>query len=306
MKKYFLLLAASAIFQTSFAQKQILGFHLQPGETYDFLQQSFTSVKEDVNGQKVNVDISLSGKTSFKIIDLKDSVYDMDVRYEKIAMTMKLPTGDVNFNSDKHGDSDIFSSILGTLIGKPFIIRMTEAGKIIEVKNIDSVFGGIFDKFPKLTTEQKEQIQTQLKQSYGEKAIKGSFEMITSIYSTQAVEKGDTWTVNTKLESTMATSLVTTFEFKDKEGKYNIITGDGKLQSTDKDTYSEVSGMPTKYDLTGTMTSTLKVDNKTGWIIEATVNQKMGGTADIKDNPKLPGGLTIQITIESAMTYSSK
>ncbi|MEO7046675.1 MAG: DUF6263 family protein, partial [Ferruginibacter sp.] len=285
MKKYFLLLAASAIFQTSFAQKQILGFHLQPGETYNFLQQSSTNVNEDVNGQKVNVDITLSGKTSFKIIDLKDSVYDMDVRYEKIAMTMKLPTGDVTFNSDKRGDSDILSSVLSTLIGKPFLIRMTEAGKIIEVKNVDAVFGSMFDKFPKLTAEQKEQIQTQLKQSYGEKAIKGSFEMITSIYSTQAVDKGDTWTLKTRLESAMDATLVTIFELKDKQGNYNIITGNGKLQTVDNDTYKDVSGMPTKYDLSGTMTSTLKVDNKTGWIMEATVNQKMEGSADIKDNP---------------------
>jgi hypothetical protein len=306
MKKIFTLLLVVAITQSIFGQKQNLGFNLKIGETYYYSLQSSSIIKQDINGQKVNIDVTISGKTAFKVTNQKDTVYDMTVNYEQLAMTMKLPNGEMNFNSDKQDENDIFSTILGTIKGKQFLMKMTKVGKIIEVKNLDSIFENLLDQFPKISSQQKQQIKAQILQAYGEKAFKGSYEMVTNIYSNSAVEKGNTWTINTKLESGMAATLLTTYEFKGKIENYNLIIGNGKFETLDKDAYTQINGMPVRYDLTGTMNSTLKVDVKTGWIIDAKVNQSMSGNAEIKDNPNLPGGLTIPMSFESIMTYSSK
>ena len=268
--------------------------------------QSASTIKQDINGQKINIDIAISGKTAFKVTNLKDTVYDMTVSYERLAMNMKLPNGNMTFDSDKKDDNDIFSTILGAIKGKQFSMKMTKVGKIVEVKNLDSTFENLLDQFPKFSSQQKQQIKTQLLQAYGEKAFKGSYEMATNIYSNSAVEKGNTWIIITKLESGMAATLKTTYEFKGKIENYNLIIGNGKFETLDKDAYTQINGMPARYDLTGTMNSTLKVDVKTGWIIEAKVNQSMSGNAEIKENPNLPGGLTIPMSFENIMSYSSK
>jgi hypothetical protein len=306
MKRIVILLLIVTITQSIFGQKQKLGFNLKVGETYYHVMQSSSTIRQDINGQKINIDVTISGKTAFKVTNLKDTLYDMAVSYERLAMTMKLPNGDMTFNSDKNDDNDIFSTILGAIKGKQFSIKMTKAGKIVEVKNLDSIFESLLDQFPKFTSQQKQQIKAQLLQAYGEKAFKGSYEMVTNIYSNSAVQKGSTWTINTKLESGMAATLLTTYEFKDKIENYNLIIANGKFETSDKDAYTQINGMPTRYDLTGTMNSTLKVDVKTGWIIEAKVNQLMSGNAEIKDNPNLPGGLTIPMSLENTMSYSSK
>lgn len=306
MKKFILLLLIVTTTQSIFGQKQNLGFNLKIGETYYHSMQSSSIIKEEVNGQKINIDVTISGKTSFKVISLKDTVYDMTVSYEQLAMTMKLPNGDMAFNSEKQDENDIFSTILGAIKGKQFLIKMTKVGKIVEVKNLDSIVGNLIGQFPKLSSQQKQQLKGQLLQAYGKKAFKGSYEMVTNIYSNSPVEKGNTWIINTKLESGMAATLITTYEFKDKTETYNLIIGNGKFETLDKDAYTQINGMPARYNLTGTMSSVLKIDIKTGWIIEAKVSQLMSGNAEIKDNPNLPGGLTMPMSFESTMNYNSK
>lgn len=68
---------------------------------------------------------------------------------------MSLPNGIMEFSSEKNDEKDIFSTILGVMKNKPFLVKMTKAGKVNEVKNIESVFSNIYDKFPQLTDIQK-------------------------------------------------------------------------------------------------------------------------------------------------------
>ena len=306
MRKLFLFLLLGTITQSVFGQKQNLGFNLKIGQTYNHVMYSSSSIKQEINGQEINIDVTLSGKMAFKVTNLVNTVYSMSVSYEQLAMTMKLPNGEMIFNSEKEDKTDIFSSMLGEIKGKQFLVKMTSIGKIVEVENLDFIFENLIDKFPTLTLIQKQQIKTQLKQAYGEKAFKGSFEMITAIYPNTAVAKGDSWEIKTLLETGFAATLTTTFELKDKTESYNLIVGKGKIMTLDKDAYTQVNGMPTQYNLSGTMNSNLKVDPNTGWIIEAKVNQLIAGNVEIKDNPNLPGGMITPMSFEHVMNYSSK
>lgn len=306
MKKLFQLILLTALFQTTFGQKQKLGFNLITGQTYYHLIKSSSSVEQNMNGKNININITISGKIAFKVTDINDSSYDMNVSYQQLATTMKLPNRDITFNSEKKDDNDILSTILGAIINKDFFVKMTKVGRIVEVKNLDSIFESTLDKVSKLTTDQKQQIKGKLIQSFGEKTFKGSFEVVTAIYSNFPVEKNDSWIIKTNLETGMSAILLTTFILKDKAENYNLIIGDGKIETLDKNAYVPINGMTAKYDLTGTMKSSLKVDSKTGWIMEAEINQLISGNAEIKDNERLPGGITIPMSIKTDITYSSK
>ena len=62
--------------------------------------------------------------------------------------------------------------------------------------------------------------------------------------------------------------------------------------------------MPLKYDMAGTMTSDIKIDKKTGWTMSAKISQSIKGNAYVKDNPQMPGGMTIPMTISNDMTIT--
>lgn len=177
-------------------------------------------------------------------------------------------------------------------------------GKVKEVSGIEKLFSGIFEKFPQLPEAQKEQLKQQLDKAYGENAFKGNIEMVTAIFPDHPVEKGDKWKINTELESGMAIDMETNYEYQGNEGANYLIRGESVLKTQDKDAYVEANGMPLKYDMEGVMTSDIRIDKESGWIVEAKINQEIKGDAHIKDNPQIPGGMTIPMTMVNEMEIS--
>ncbi|PWU04293.1 MAG: hypothetical protein C5B52_01665 [Bacteroidetes bacterium] len=305
MKKLILVLTLLSFIQFTFAQKQKLGFNLVIGESYTLSQQSRTKITQQINGQKINTDMTVGCRNIFIVTGLKDSIYSMSVLYKELSFTVKSPNGEKTFISEGKDTNDVVSTILSSMKDKPFNIRMTKAGKIIEVQNLDNIFSHLFDRFPQIDSIKKAQLKAQLMQSYGEKAFKGSFEMITAIYANVPVSPGNTWTTKTKLASGMDADVVTTYEYKEKADNYNLIKGSGNLLTIDHDKYMMVNGMPIKYSIKGSVNTSIKVDNKTGWVVESAMTEKLSGTAEIKDNPKIPGGLTIPMSIDIETNFGS-
>ena len=164
----------------------------------------------------------------------------------------------------------------------------------------------MFEKFPQLSDAQKQQIQSQLKQSYGEKALRGNLEMATAIFPESPVTIGDSWVVNTKLESGFDANIESTYKLNASNSSYCLISGSSTIKTINKDEYIQSNGMPMKFDLTGTMSDEIKINSSTGWVMESKINQTLKGTSQIKDNPKIPGGMTIPMEMKNEMTIAEK
>ena len=48
------------------------------------------------------------------------------------------------------------------------------------------------------------------------------------------------------------------------------------------------------------------LDVRWGWIMESKATKIIDGTADIKDSPKIPGGLTFPMVITGDLTVTGK
>ena len=154
---HFLLLFLSVTF--CFAQKKKLSLNLTKGETYNQIVSSKILINQTVNGQPVNMDMTISGKMTYKVLDLKDQLFDMEVQYESLSMSMKLPNVTMEFSSEKKDEKDILSSILSGMKNKPFYITMSDDGRVKKVSKIDELFSNAFKNFPDITEAQKQQIQ---------------------------------------------------------------------------------------------------------------------------------------------------
>ena len=306
MKTIFSIALSMLLLTSCQPSKEKLQLNLSKGETYYQKIVSDMSLSQTINGQEMKINMVITGATSYKVLDIQDTIYDMQVQYENLSMKMTLPNGTMEFSTEKNDESDIFSTILKVLKNKSFYIKLTKTGKINEVKNIDSLFLGIFEKFPEIPEEQKMQIQNQLLQAYGEKSFKGNFEMAMAIFPSKEVLKGDKWTINTQLETGMSGNMETTYELTEIASSFYLIKGDSKITTADKDAYIPVNGMPVKYDLTGTMLSNIKIDKTTGWTIEAKISQNITGYSEIKDNPQMPGGMKIPLAMKNEMTITEK
>jgi len=290
-----LILSATLFVQ---AQKYELALNLEVGKEYTQKSNAKMTITQNFNGMPIEIGMNVKGDYTFKIMGAENNQYNMEVKYTVVEMEMESAQGKSSFSSKTPSEQDIMSTMLSRMIDKHFTMIMSQSGKVIEIKGIDNLFGSLFEGYD-LTEQQKEQILAQLKQSYGAKAIKGSFEQITAIYPEQKVKLGKTWSTETSIEAGMSVNLTTNFVLKAANTDYFLIHGEGNLASNPDAPYIKQNGMDMKILVDGQLTSEIKIDRKTGWIIDATIVQNLSGNTELKASEQMPDGMSIPMTIKS-------
>jgi len=307
MKKINIIVIVLIALTSCKAQKTELELTLKEGAEYHQISDVTMDISQDYNGMKMDIGTTITGDMSFFVKSKNGKEYDIDVKYKRLGMSMKLPQGKMEFSSENNNQQDIYSLMLKEMANKPFFVKMTNKGKVVGVKNTDTLFNSLFKILPETVSDvQKEQVKAQMEKSYGDEAFKGNLEMATAIFPDHPVNIGDKWEIKTELNSVAPSMITTIYEFLEDNKDYYLIIGNGKINSIDKDTYYETNGMQMKYDLAGTMTSTIKIDKQTGWFIEAIITQNIKGKSHIKDNPQIPGGMDIPISIITKMKITDK
>lgn len=229
MKKIIILVFTLLSLAFCQAQKVKLELNLVKGETYTQKQVTNLVISQTVNEQQVSTNVLIDCDFSYKVVDAHDSIFEMEVQYVRLAMKMGLPTGTVEFNSEKTDEKDLFSTIMGTLKNKAFNLKMTKRGIVTEIKNIEALYSGMFEKFPQLSEAQKQQLQSQIMQSFGDKAFKNSLNMVFSFFPVAMVTKGDKWIIKTQGESVMTLNTEATYELAAVNTDYLLILGSAKI-----------------------------------------------------------------------------
>lgn len=306
MKKYFVLLAVILVVSVAEGQKYPLGLKLEAGKEYKQVMTSKVNIVQDLGGQKINNSMDVKGLMVYAVKGFANNIYEMDVRYGNLSITMQLPQGGtMEFSSEKKDESDIFSGVLSEMVNKPFQIKMSQTGRVLEVKNVEALFESAFKKFSNVPAASLAPLKAQLMSAYGPEAFKGNMEMITAIFPEKPVAVGESWTNSIKLASGFVADMASTYKLMKKNPGDFQIAGDSKIQTVDKDALVETNGMKMSYDLSGKLVSEIRIDAKTGWIIEAKINQEISGQANIKENPQLPQGMIIPMTMTNVMVVTN-
>jgi hypothetical protein len=302
MRKFFTGLAASIIFSAVVAQEQVLTLNLEQGEEYKQATDSRVTVSQDLNGQKIDITMTLKGQMTFMVLSVSADGYDLNASYDKLGLSIEMPQGAMDFSSEKEDVNDVFSTILKGMKGKLFKVTIAKNGKVLHVGSLENLWGGLFDQFPQIPEEQLQKFEAQIKNAYGEKAFKGSIEMCTAIFPDKPVRKGDKWTIKTNLESGMAAMMTTEYQFVEITSNYTLIKGVSIIETADKESYVEVNGRPARYNLKGSMISEIKIDPVTGWTIEAKIDQDIRGDVYVKDKEN---EIRIPMVMNNKMTITN-
>jgi hypothetical protein len=273
--KYFLVVVFSLALSAQ-AQKSLLTLNLEKGKEYKQTMLSQTNMTMTMFGQKVPMEMVMNGTISFLVQSINDTAYEMEVKYEKMSMSMLMQGMQMDYNSEN--EDDIVSSMLSKMVGRPFEMTMNKQGKVVDVRNIDTIINGLLESLaenPDMTEQGMEQTRQQIMEAYGSDAVKGNMGMSTVIFPEYPVKKGDKWTVQTELISAGMNALVITeYKLAKKSNEYLLIKGKSKIITNDKNTQL-VSGIPLGANMNGTMVSEIKTNPLTGWIIRGDTEQKI-------------------------------
>ncbi|AWI25166.1 DUF6263 family protein [Flavobacterium pallidum] len=274
------------------AQKTALKLNLAKGETYYQNMNVDAVIEQSFEGQNMTMNMKADMQLSYKVTAFENAVFTLEARYRKMTLSMSMPQGNMSFDSDKKDEKDVFSTVLGAIIDKPFIMKITTAGKITEVSGTETVFTAAINELSTLDTAQKGQIMAQLEQSYGKESITKNMDTSFAIYPSKPVSKGEKWTINTVLEAGTDANIETVYELTDITPDYYILKGTAKITpGAGKDT-QEVQ----MTNVNGTMTSDLKLNKKTGWVSASKIIQDIKGIVKT-DGEELPVSMKNILTL---------
>jgi len=159
-----------------------------------------------------------------------------------------------------------------------------------------------------MSDAQKAQFRSQMERSFGERSIKNNFQEAFAVFPKNNTGVNDTWTAVNEMESSgINAQFKTTYTLKEIGAHTLIIHADAVVTPQPVSGYRGVSGMEMRYtNVKGAETSDVKLDRNTCWILESKVNKNLSGTVDIKDSPKIPGGMTFPMTITGTITTAGK
>jgi len=304
MKNLLFLFIALLAFQLAHAKKTELRLNLEVGQTYTSKSVSVVNITQEMMGQTISIDMKITSETLFKVIDKSGANYDLDVQYKSMVMEMKTPQMTMTFSSETPNAPDPLSGMLAKLTEQSFQVSLNDKGDVLGVKNLDALMNAAIGAMGDLPEVQKQQLQKQLSDNYGEDAFRSNLGSLLSIFPEHAVEVGESWKVSQKLEAGMALNLEMTYTFKGEEGDLYLFSGEGTLASPPSGASIEANGMKMTFEMNGTMKSDLKVDKKTGWVMAGTTEQGIEGKTRIATNDQMPDGMEIPMNIKTTTTFT--
>ena len=90
-------------FNASIAQKVKPALNLKKGSTYYMISNANSTIVQTLNSQENTLNLTFVFKMAFKVIDVLDTTYNMEVSYQAINMKIQAGTQSVeidNFNLD--------------------------------------------------------------------------------------------------------------------------------------------------------------------------------------------------------------
>ena len=288
-------------FLASFAEKPIQ-LRLEKGKTYAQILNINSKVSQLVQGMSMDIEMGIVTTTSYKVLDVKDSLIFTEVTLSSMKTTMKSPMGTMEFSSESQNASDPTSMLLQELSKNPFKVTLTQSGKVAEV-NSSAAIDKAISSVTTLSDDQKGMLKKQLADQFGDDIMKQNLENGFAYYPPKK-EKGEKWNSTLKVKTVIEMEIQNQNEVTDVTPESVTVKYNGEMASPENAEPTMLNGLNAKYAISGTMDGTVTLDVKTGWIISSTVNQNLKGNIDILPCAQAPSGMQVPMTITTTGTVT--
>lgn len=238
----------------------LLKFNFQEGRTYNY------AMSFDVNQKKGGQSRRTTVKWNYdmQVVDEKDRLKTIKTTYKRIDMTMDMGSDQkLEFSSEKQADAMDFmqlpSKMFSIVKGKSFTMQVNEKGEVVSVAGFDKIREAVVSEM-NLPEEMKPMMRQNFQKQFNDDAVKQMFSQSFEIFPNKFVKIGDRWKANGSLAA-LKQEITTVYTVRNIKGNRVFLNGESKLKSTDGKT-------------SGTQTSKLIIDAKTGLMIDGVFDQK--------------------------------
>lgn len=274
-----MVLLATAAFSFS-ANEVDLKFNLKKGDvtTYRATIDQITSQTMGGMDQTVQMNQIFEYTMDVKDIDSNGN-FSTQITYTRVAINMLAGGRDMAFDSDIDDQSASANpQFMGfaALVGKSISATFSPKGQIIEVSGVDAMIDAMITELAGDNETIKTQVKQSLTQSFNDEQMKQMFGGSFIEYPSKSVKVGTKWTENQTISSQFTLNVISNYVVKGIDADFVDLEVTSTIATTPGNK-SDMQGMEVSFNLFGTQSGTIKIDKKSGKVVESIVNQNISG-----------------------------
>ncbi|OLP17634.1 hypothetical protein BST81_15025 [Leptolyngbya sp. 'hensonii'] len=298
-------LLAIALTTTQCSNNQTkLQLRLEEGKSYNFRFSSDQKISQTLMGQQQSVNQFVAMGYSFKVLDVdKDGVMTVQVTYDSVQFKQSGATGTIEYDSTKDAKSTNPLTLgFSALVGKSFSMKIRPDGGVQDIQGADALINDMIKALKIPEGPLKDALMGNMKDQFGDQALKEMMERSLNIYPTQPVKVGDSWQKKVTMTKGFPIIMDTTWTLKELKNGVATVEVVSKLAPNSAAPPIRLEPMEMSYNLTGSQQGTLQLNQQTGFVNQAKLNQNISGQMEMKGIPGTTKSVTVPMQIESLIT----
>ncbi|MEL6657155.1 MAG: DUF6263 family protein [Bacteroidota bacterium] len=260
-----------------------------------YVMESTTTSESQVMG--MNVENVMINNTTYSMKHMGQDAEGnprLQMTYDAIRYEQSTMGQEVKYDSSNPAETNSpeIANMYDKLLGRPIDLTYNSRGQLIDAQGLTGTMDDMFESLP-------EESRETMKQQFGEDAILQAMKAMTHYFPEEnKVKIGDSWTVNNEMAvggmELIIDSEFTLLEVKDGMAKIKM---ESEL-STDPDAPGlDLMGMQMKFDLQGTQSGILFVNEATSWLDRMELDQEMNGVMNM--NSEQMGDMAVDMKVIS-------
>jgi len=289
-------------------EKLDLRLRLEKGKEYKLRISQDMKINQTIPGQPQQM--TMIQKTSTGMIYTVEDVQSdgsmvLKITYDSMVFKTESPMQGQNmeYDSTKPDNTDgPLTSIMGAIVGQSFTIVVTSEGKVKEIKGADEFLNRIQGEINTLSDAQtRATVEASLKSQYSAEALKANMENSFYMYPDKPVGIGDTWQRRTALNQAFPMIVNTIYTLKERKDGIAVIDIFAMIQTDKTAGPSEMGTMKMQYNMSGSVTGTMEIQESTGWTNRSNQNLRLNGSIMVQ-SPEMPQSMSIPMSMSGKIT----
>ena len=280
-----------------------LRLHLEPGQAYQLRNTTVQKMRHSLAGARQEITQTTGLGFTHHVKEVRnDGTAVIQVTYDWVQHKMEGPMGKLlDYDSSRSlrpGTNNPLVQGYGALIGESFWTELTPQGRPTRVVGADQLVARMAENLDVPASPLGAMVEPQMKEQFGDQALKELMEQMMGFYPDQAVGVGDTWTRKMVVTKGQPMVMNNTWTLKSRKDGVALIDVESTLEPNPDAGAVEAGPGTLRHLLRGTQQGSIELDEATGWVLRSTFKRELSGDLALGGGPPVTISLSSEIRVE--------
>lgn len=290
MKKH-LFLTIMLTMVAGLASAQVtLNYNLDSGTAYTTKVVLEQDISQTFMGQSQDVESDQGYGIELTFTDFEDGKYSVKMVYKSIMINQ--PMAGLSYDSETTTTEPTGAAkAVASVLNKELQFTLSKTGEVSNITGFEAMLDSMAANMGITGEAQLSLFKSQMSSQYNTQTMKDQLKRTLIVFPEKELNKGDLWTEDQSVSAPFAMNIQTTYEVADYDNETvtlnvssDIFTEGGELVT---------NGATMTPDLSGVQSGTIKIDRKTGLILEGGMEQLISGVLNMTSPQEMEIGTEI-------------